>query len=418
MKRELNSPEITSTPNKKIGRREIPDADNDSPYPCDIPTPNEKIERREDHDADNDSPHPSDISTPKKKIERKENHNANKDSPHPSVYLLASQTPLPKAPLSQFIDIKGVANDSFDNSLSDTLINLSENEQTEERNDDPNYIKGDMLCTIIKMLTELKQDVSTLHEENISMKMQLQVLTTENRALKTQIMEKIDYQTRRDTLPERNHSTTEDQMDVGNTTEERVPDRNHPVLTHDNQRPAPNIKRSAKKKKTPNDLKAKIEKEWGKTFHQRRVQYKREFLNNEKVKILEKDLNMKPIFLRRKYRPPYAKNEKHHKILENKSIQMVKADIEELKMYANEARERYIKCDEEMEELITYAYPNETERDQMLQLWEDEVTKSQPISRNLCFRNIQFLSNLHKTDPYKGYSSTNNSGDFRQGHRQ
>lgn len=401
-------------------------------------------------------------------------------SPHPSIYVLASQTPLNDDSLNESIDstaevINKMSQDETLNSLSQTpltngnlpedpLNNNSETYQSrtpEDPNsanppkgspsdpfsevinpDDPNSIKTDMLSIIIKYVCDIKQELrtalesneeikqemrtmkeefNTMSEDNKAILAQLHTMNVENRALKRQLITKC------------RNGNSEEIMEVGDTEEsdeeEIVPEsqkkKKAPTIQVNRQRPKPQTTNiippvtstNNKARKTDNrlTLKSKIEKEWGKTFHQRRVQYKRDFLNTEKAKILEEDL--KRGFLRRKYRPNPANSERHHKILEKKSVEMIKSDIEELRMYAQEARENYIRCDEQIEELVNYTFKNEDERYTLMSLWEDEVLKSQPISRNMCQRNILFLRNLHNTDPYKGYVP-NQTRDFRRGQRQ
>ena len=441
MKRALNSPDNTSTP-KKSGRiSELQDEQLDESF---SPHPSIYVLASTTPLKDDDPLSDSIESTAEvlKKLTEEETHSAN------------SQTPLFDENHSNNSEVRqeSTGTDLLHSLLpQDTQNNPTPDSMRPEAEDilgnanDPNNIKTDMLSILIKYACDIKKELKTvldcnqetqqemrilkeemaiMSEENKAIIVKLDIMTVENRSLKKQLIDKKTVEEKDDNAMEVNESSSED-SDV-----EIVPDvrntRKFPTIQVNRQRPNPktsnskpqnnNISNKAKKHDARLKLKSKIEKEWGKTFHQRRVQYKRDFLNTEKAKILE-DLKRNPLFLRRKYRPPPANSEQHHKILERKSIEMVKADIEELKMYAQEARQNYIKCDEQIEELVNYTYKDENDRFELMCLWEEEVLKSQPISRNMCQRNLSFLSNLYKTDQYKGYTP-NQKRDFRWGQRQ
>ena len=151
------------------------------------------------------------------------------------------------------------------------------------------------------------------------------------------------------------------------------------------------------------------------------MQYKRKYLNTEKANILESDLKRQPIFLRRKYRPPQANSANHHKVLEKKQINIIKADIEELKFYATEAEQKCTSFDEQIEANIA-KLPNPTDRETLRHAWLEEVTHSMPKSEEMCHRRLNYLSELHRIDPYKGYSvrkkEDHKTQDFQRGPRR
>ena len=441
MKRALNSPDNTSTP-KKSGRiSELQDEQLDESF---SPHPSIYVLASTTPLKDEDPLSDSIESTAEvlKKLTEEETHSSNSQTPlfdenhsnNSKIDKESTETDLLHSLLPQDTQ-NSPTPDSMHPEEEDNLGNAN----------DPNNIKTDMLSILIKYACDIKKELKTvldcnqetqqemkilkeemaiMSEENKAIIVKLDIMTVENRSLKQQLIDKKNMEEKDDNVMEVNESSSED------SDEEIVPDvrntRKFPTIQVNRQRPNPKTSNSkphnnnsnkAKKHDARLKLKSKIEKEWGKTFHQRRVQYKRDFLNTEKAKILEEDLKRNPIFLRRKYRPPPAKSEQHHQILERKSIEMVKADIEELKMYAEEARQNYIKFDEQIEELVNYTYKDENDRFELMCLWEEEVLKSQPISRNMCQRNLSFLSNLYKTDQYKGYIP-NQQRDFRWGQRQ
>ena len=328
-----------------------------------------------------------------------------------------------------------VGDSTVGNETGEALLNVN-------NNSDQNHIKTDMIQYLVKTVNDLKQlvldqtseltHIKHLTEEVKDLKTTISQQWTEINTLKSkpnQAAPPIPAQrrnipppaTRRGPPPQ----TRRDPPPQPRRDPPPQPRRDPPKRRGPQQRePSANtvtaqrgIPTNTSARNTPNNNLANIPG-WGGLFHKRRVQYKRQYLNREKANILEADLERNPLHLRRKYRPPPAHNANHHKILERKSIETVKADIDELRFYQAEATENCHNFDLLIEDKIQ-EINDPTMRETMRVRWSEEVLESMPISEAMCHGNLNFLSNLHRSDPYQGYTSNQNTdSNFQRGPRQ
>ena len=289
-------------------------------------------------------------------------------------------------------------------------------------NTDQNHIKIDMLQHIVKTVDDLKKlildqtsELTRVTKEVKELRATVSQQCTEIKALKSKPNQPAPpIPTQRHNIPQ--PASRQEQPPQPRRDPQPQP-RQHPPRRKGTQQREQSASIITAQRHTPDSNLANIPG-WGGLFHKRRVQYRRQYLNREKANILQEDLERNPLHLRKKYRPPPAHNANHHKILERKSIETVKADIDELRFYEAEASENCHNIDLLIEDKIK-EISDPTMRETMRVKWSEEVSASMPKSEAMCHRNLNFLSNLYKFDPYHGYTGNQNiDSNFQRGPRQ
>lgn len=257
-----------------------------------------------------------------------------------------------------------------------------------------------MLDEILKRLNDLKEDnkgfkeeIKTLREDNVYLKIKLDGLTTEIRS-----------------------KTCDCTNSSGSTSVPPVSVNNRDTGHSSN---APVINRPTL---DPNSLKQQVVPNWGRKFNYRRKQYKNYDKNKKRAELYRQFIDEESptgLYIVKSLRPKFASDLRDYKIAEQLSINSMETQAKRWEGYADQAKNNIKSVDRQVSDLIKL-HNIEEEKSMLLTKWESEIKNAEEKANNMNDSELEFMKNMPQTDPYSGYvesvseSRPNNRGFYKR----
>lgn len=163
---------------------------------------------------------------------------------------------------------------------------------------------------------------------------------------------------------------------------------------------------------TTNDknLKHKVIPNWGKRFHFRRNQYRNADKNLKQAAIYSGFLEENQPYVPKKFRPKFWRDEYDFKLMEKNSLQEMETQKSRWLYYADVSTDKYKDVDAQIIRDLN-KHPNPIERDYLLELWKKETSTAEHRAETMNERELVFMSELPKRDPYSGFVESARKGN-------